>query len=158
MIWGKIITSIRKTCVIFLSGCADRMKLPSNYADYICRAHDCDGTMMLMCKCNWSNLGWSVYSGNSFPINKHHILRGWFHTALLSNITMCLPPHAYHACSREHRMNIVIPKQLWYMLSMNTPSHEYRQESAKNKWCIYCRFKMIDLIFPMCDINSDQVM
>ncbi len=48
-------------------------------ADCICRAHDCDGTMMLICKCNWLNLGWSLYSGNSFPINMHHILRGWFH-------------------------------------------------------------------------------
>ncbi len=38
--------------------------------------------MMLMCKCNWLNLGWSVYSDNSFPINKHHILRGWFHTKM----------------------------------------------------------------------------
>ena len=55
------------------------MKLPSNWADCICRAHD-NRTMMLMCKCNWLNLGWSVYSSNSFPINKHHLLRGWFHT------------------------------------------------------------------------------
>ncbi len=52
----------------------------------ICRAHDCDGTMMLICKCNWLNLGWSVYSDNSFPINKHYILRGWFHT---DNIVLC---------------------------------------------------------------------
>ncbi len=53
------------------------MKLPSYYADCICRAHDCDGTMMLMCKCNWLNLGRSVYSDNSFPINKHHTLTLW---------------------------------------------------------------------------------
>ena len=24
-------------------------------------------TMMLMCKCNWLHVGWSVYSDNSFP-------------------------------------------------------------------------------------------
>ena len=64
-------------CVCVLSDC---MKLPSYYADCTCRAHNCDGTWMLMCICNWLNLGWSVYSDNSFPIDKHHILRGWFHT------------------------------------------------------------------------------
>ncbi len=45
----------------------DRMKLPSYYADRMCRAHDCDGTMLLMGKCNWASL---------FPINEHHILKG----------------------------------------------------------------------------------
>ena len=59
------------------------LNLSSYYADCICRAHDCDGTMMLMCKCNWLNLGWSVYSDNSFPINKHYILRGWFRTEIM---------------------------------------------------------------------------
>ena len=34
-----------------------RMRLPSSYADCICRAHDCDSTMLLMCRCNALNLG-----------------------------------------------------------------------------------------------------
>ena len=73
-----------------------RMKLPSNYADCICRAYDCDGTMILVCKCNWLNLGWPVYSGNSFPINKYHILRAWFHTSPSTLHPVAMHPSTLH--------------------------------------------------------------